>query len=589
MLVGLLVLLATLQYRWLGRVSEAERERMTSGLETAVRRFADDFDEEIARLFAAFVPDPRASSSAGIGAREHLLASFRAWEEDAARPGLVEQVYFVGTDSGSSLDVERLNPERSLLERVSNEERGALPLVGLEERLSLGTALMDRGGAIPMLIEDPPGLVAPLMRFQRRQRRLIPKLEGYAIVTLDLDYLTTSFLPELVERHFATGGTLDYDVRVRSRESNELVYRSSDAEIFGSPDVSISLFSMMGLRRGRGAWMDSSLRTPRWRRRPPDQRSREEAFRVERRPRQGAGGSFREALAELGEPKWELSVRHRAGSLDAAVRGARNRNLAVSFGILGLLGVAIAMILASTRRSLELSRQRVELVAGVSHEFRTPLAVIRSAGQNLADGSVEEPERVKHYGALIEKEGLRLTDLVEKVLELAGIQSHRKRLERGNVVLAHLVHQALEDNQPAVDALGAEVETSLPEGPVCIRTDGKALRHALSNLISNALKHGDEPWIGIAVDVDRGGAVRLSVRDRGTGIDERDLPHIFEPFYRGSATSEVAGSGLGLSLVQHIVEELGGRVEVTTRNRDGSTFTIVLPGAAVAGTPGVER
>src|SRR6185369_16185610 len=112
--------------------------------------------------------------------------------------------------------------------------------------------------------------------------------------------------------------------------------------------------------------------------------------------------SPRVALINGDTGRWLVALKHRAGSLVAAVAAARRRNLAISFGVLLLLSVSVALILVSTRRAYALARQQMEFVAGVSHEMRTPLAVICSAGENLADGVIEESAQVKRYGSLIE-------------------------------------------------------------------------------------------------------------------------------------------------------------------------------------------
>ena len=124
-----------------------------------------------------------------------------------------------------------------------------------------------------------------------------------------------------------------------------------------------------------------------------------------------------------------MVVKHRAGSLEAAVAATRRRNLAISFGILLLLGASVGFIVLSSRRAQRLATQQMEFVAGVSHELRTPLAVICSAAENLADGVIDNRDQIKRYGGLIRDEGRRLTGMVEQVLEFAGAQSGRKNYE----------------------------------------------------------------------------------------------------------------------------------------------------------------
>src|SRR5207245_11253829 len=124
-----------------------------------------------------------------------------------------------------------------------------------------------------------------------------------------------------------------------------------------------------------------------------------------------------------GQGAWQVRLRHRSGSLEAIVTQSRRRNLAISLGVLGLLGTAFILVIAAAHRQRRLARQQMEFVAAVSHELRTPLAVICSAGENLADGVVAESQQVKRYGSLIGTEGRRIGDMVERVLQFAGISS----------------------------------------------------------------------------------------------------------------------------------------------------------------------
>src|SRR4029079_6267033 len=128
------------------------------------------------------------------------------------------------------------------------------------------------------------------------------------------------------------------------------------------------------------------------------------------------------------QPAWRLLVKHPSGSLERAVNAVRRRNLIVSSSILGILGISVGFLVLSTRRAQDLARQQLEFVATVSHELRTPLAVIRSAADNLADGVVNDEARIRQYGQLVRREGLRLTDLVEQILEFAGLQSGQRTM-----------------------------------------------------------------------------------------------------------------------------------------------------------------
>ena len=284
--------------------------------------------------------------------------------------------------------------------------------------------------------------------------------------------------------------------------------------------------------------------------------------------------------------RWLLSITHPAGSLEAAVARARWRNLAISFVILGLLATAVGLALAAARREQALARRQIELVAGVSHELLTPVAAVRSAGENLAAGVVTEPAKVREYGELIVREGRRLGGLVEQVLTWAGLQARGEPAVRRPVDVGALVESVAADCAAEAAAAGVTVDTAVAPSLPVLLGDRDALERALRNLVENAIRHGKSGgWLavraGLAQRDDGRPAVALIVEDRGPGLAAADLPHLFEPFYRGSGSTG-PGSGLGLALARQIVEAHGGAVRVSRATGQGARFTLELPVAATA-------
>jgi len=275
-------------------------------------------------------------------------------------------------------------------------------------------------------------------------------------------------------------------------------------------------------------------------------------------------------------------VKHSGGSLETAIATARHRNLMVSFGILLLLAASVSLIIANARRAERLGRQQMEFVAGVSHELRTPLSVICSAGENLADGVIGDEAQVMRYGRLVRDEGRRLSRMVEQILELAGIQSGR-RYDLREVQLAPLLEEAAKDCHSQLDEHRIQVASHFPPDLPAVRADAAALRQAIQNLLANAIKYsGDGSTVTLSaetVSAERGREVRIAVADQGPGIPAADLPHIFEPFYRGrqALDSQIHGNGLGLSLVKGVMESHGGSVTVESTPGGGSTFLLHLP------------
>src|SRR6185503_14785678 len=187
---------------------------------------------------------------------------------------------------------------------------------------------------------------------------------------------------------------------------------------------------------------------------------------------------------------WRLLVKHPSGSLEAAVNAVRRRNLIISSSILSVLGASVALLVLSTRRAQELAQQQMEFVAAVSHELRTPLAVIRSAAENLADGVVKDDEQIRKYGDLVRNEGRRLTEMVEQILEFAGIESGQRAFVLRPVAVAPMLHEIVESSRALIDAAGMQVEYDLPDALPPVLGEEPALRRVFQNLIANAIKYG---------------------------------------------------------------------------------------------------
>jgi signal transduction histidine kinase len=285
----------------------------------------------------------------------------------------------------------------------------------------------------------------------------------------------------------------------------------------------------------------------------------------------------------VGRAAWQLLLQHSAGSLDAAVTETRRRNLWLSFGILAVLAASVGLIVINAQRSQKLASQQMDFVATVSHELRTPLAVIRSAAQNLSAGVVHDGAQAKRYGDLIEAEGRRLTGMVEQVLEYAGIGGDRQPPATRPIDVGSAVTDVLASCAALLQSDGFEVSVDVVNDLPPVLADEDALRRALSNLVTNAIKYGaDGRWIGVSARLatTRGqDEVQIAVSDRGRGIEPADLPHIFEPFYRGrqALDRQIHGNGLGLSLVKRIAEAHRGRVTARSTPSEGATFTLHLP------------
>ena len=623
-LLGLIALLATLQYRWLGQVSAAERERMHANLATRADAFAQDFDREITRAYVTFQLDPL---SDGANLSAHLGERYDRWQATSRYPRLVKEVYAVPRDSHEA-GLLHFNPSTRFLEPAEWPPA----LRPIQEQLApppapdaTGPALVVRTMPAPVWEEAPAIVVpAPMVIFNtaavpetaqapvQHDLRFEPRMTG-VVLLLDREFISGELLPSLADQHFrGTSDEIDYELAVVRADGQPAVFATKEGfapgaasgdAVAGLFQVRLQEFGAMAAEVRRlatfisGRLDESTRRNIETAAQQPGEGNRVQVrgapFSIMLQHRAGEKDSRTLETAwsaattrpAVTAPHWTLVVKHPSGSLEEAVGQVRRRNLLVSSGILAVLGASIGFLVVSTRRAQGLARQQMEFVAAVSHELRTPLAVIRSAADNLAEGVVQESGQVRKYGELVRGEGRRLSEMVEQILELAGIHSGQRGFALAPVPVLPLLREIISSSSTLVDEAGMTVEYDLPDDLPPVLGDESALRRVFQNLVSNAIKYGAPgEWIGLRARTS-GRDVVVTVADRGIGIDPAEQPRIFEPFYRapGVVAAQIHGAGLGLSLVQRIVESHGGRISVRSAPGTGSEFSVHLPAATGEG------
>jgi len=222
---------------------------------------------------------------------------------------------------------------------------------------------------------------------------------------------------------------------------------------------------------------------------------------------------------------------------------------------------------------------RRDFVANVSHELRTPLSIFRGYLETLLDDPHQPPGELLRILEVMERHSDRLYALVEDVLSLARLESPEAELDLSEISLAEFLQEILRDWEKRLEAKQLKSHLDVPLDLPKLEADESRLQEIIYNLLDNAVKYSQSAGVitlRAAVESDR---VRISVSDEGIGIPEKDLPRIFERFYRAdkARSRELGGTGLGLSIVKHIAQLHGGTAEAQSEPGKGTTISVVLP------------
>ena len=294
-----------------------------------------------------------------------------------------------------------------------------------------------------------------------------------------------------------------------------------------------------------------------------------------RRSPDAASESLRSASA-TGLP-WTVVVAN--ADVEADLQFAQRRRLMMA----GLAALALLVIAGSyligraMSRELAVARLQSDFVSAVSHEFRTPLTSLTQFTEMLVENdSLPAETRRRYYQAQARAAG-RLSRLVESLLDFSRMEAGARPYRLEPLDAAQLARAVVEEFRLESAGKDFTIECDARAGAM-VHADREALSQALWNLLDNAVKYSGQSR-SVRVEIEHGREISLRVRDRGPGIPASERKQVFRKFARGSAAREgnVKGTGIGLAMVQHIVEAHGGRVTVDSKPGSGSTFTILLP------------
>jgi signal transduction histidine kinase len=227
-----------------------------------------------------------------------------------------------------------------------------------------------------------------------------------------------------------------------------------------------------------------------------------------------------------------------------------------------------------------LLKARRELVASVSHELRTPIATVRGYLESALARDGQLTGELRGDLETVEAEIRRLQRLIEDLFTLSRAEVGRLELRLGPTDVASVLERTVDAMRPlAWQQRRVQIVAGAADAVAPAQADAERLQQVLTNLVGNAVRHTPPGGLVSTAAAVEDGVVRLDVRDTGAGIDARDLPHIFERFYRGREEEGSGGAGLGLAVSKELVEAMGGRLDVESMVGQGSCFTLRLPRA----------
>jgi signal transduction histidine kinase len=271
---------------------------------------------------------------------------------------------------------------------------------------------------------------------------------------------------------------------------------------------------------------------------------------------------------------WRLVVRPEAALPDGSPSG-----LWLLAAVVLLLVIAVVCAVGVNREAVRLSQLQADFVMNVSHQLRTPLAMLSGAAETLGLERLRSPEKIKAYAEIVQAQSRRLSALVDQILHFHTADQADHAAAWQCVDLGALVARAAGDVRVLADRIPIAIDVEAPARPVTVQGDPVALEHVVLNLLENAVKYGAGADNAVRVTVATAGArAVVRVADRGVGIAPADLPHIFEKFYRGRVDGPTRrGFGLGLAIVRSTVVAHGGSIDVQSEPGRGSAFTVSLP------------
>lgn len=278
-------------------------------------------------------------------------------------------------------------------------------------------------------------------------------------------------------------------------------------------------------------------------------------------------------------PQYEVGIAREGGTVEEAVNKRKNQNLIALGLLMVVMIIGVSLVFRNVQREMELAQKKADFVSNVSHEIRTPLALINMFAETLLLGRVKDETKKHEYYEIITKEVNRLSNMLNRILSFSKIEANKREYQKNQLDLSEIVEDVMNTYSYHLDSNGFEHSLQLSDQRLPVKADKEALIEVLVNLIDNGMKYSPKTKkLEVKTGREDDFAV-VSIKDHGMGIARNQLDKLFEKFYRVPTgdVHDTKGSGLGLSIVKHIVDAHNGRVLVDSKLGEGSEFKVLIP------------
>ena len=586
--VTLLVWLAFMQYKWLGEVSEAQKSQLQETLKAAAANMSADFDRELSEVNAVFQV---VSGNSIIEIAKELGYRIDALPEDHPYADWVKKIVIYSMEEDKLVELDTKNESITIRLVEPDEREFWLSKLNVQNVQSNGIQNVSINGKTLNLDSERPYLfyhksnprfsfsTSPIQIFRRGGNQTMTRFKlpspiqsnSMYVVELNPDVIQTRIMDSLATKYLGSSAADLYNWSLVSKNSKP-IFSSLSSDIVNKEWVDSSdVIQRIGkLQNQTVLYLQSTSNAKELR--AFKERDFSFGFSTESEIIEHSDSDTSSFITHLSTiqnvenfgSNYLLVIRSKSGSLQKFVEETRFKNLSLSFGILGLLGFSLVLIALNSNRLQATAHQQMEFVAGVSHELKTPLAVIRSAAENVADGVVTKEDQLKKYGRLIQSEGQRLSGMVEQILEFSGIQSGTIPVNLQVIPVSEIALDIKNETEQLCEHAGFEFEWYENPRLGNFKVDKSHYKSALLNLITNAIKYSpSEKRIQIRwfpTELKGKSAIGVSVQDFGRGISVKEQKQVFDPFFRGEEVrnEQIRGNGLGLHLVKRWVEAQHG-------------------------------